>query len=236
MKGLLLAGGAGTRLSPVTKVINKHALLVWNQPMFFYPLQTLIFSGIKDIAIISGPPYGYQIQKLMQYLPIKKGVRLTFVEQPTPAGMSDAILRSRKFTNGQSIMVCAGDNYYDENFKSEVSSFTTGAVSFLRKTTEPTRFAVPKYDYLGKLLSIEEKPNKSRSGWVVAGPHLYDNNVFKMIEKLKPSNRGELEITDLNTEYLKLGQLRLIKKSDYWSDMGTFTSLLKTSQHIRRNI
>ncbi|HBC72872.1 MAG: Glucose-1-phosphate thymidylyltransferase [Candidatus Amesbacteria bacterium GW2011_GWB1_47_19] len=234
MKGIVLTGGTGTRLNPVTKAVNKHALLVWNLPMFFYPLHTIFSSGIKDIAVISGPPHGNQIRMLMNHIPAKWDVRLTYVEQPTPAGMSDAILRCRKFTQNQSIMVCAGDNYYENDFKSEVSAFATGAMSFLRKTSEFNRFAIPKYDSRGKLISIEEKAQKANSNLVVTGPHFYDNRVFDMIDKIRPSTRGELEITDLNNEYLKIGQLILLKKNDYWSDMGTFDSLLKTSEHIRR--
>ncbi len=233
MKGIVLAGGLGTRLYPVTRVLNKHILPICDQPMFYYPLLTLVESGIKDIAVISGPPYGHQVMRLLAYLPIAKKIKVTFVEQPRPAGMSDAIARCEKYVGKDPVMVIAGDNIYGHGFATEVKGFSKGAVSFLRKVKDAQRFGVAVYDVDGKLMGVVEKPTDFNTEWAVSGPHLFDNQVFAMIKKIKPSARGELEITELNSEYAKLGQLKLVKRNDFWLDMGTFDSLFIANQYIK---
>lgn len=225
MKGIVLAGGLGTRLYPITKIMNKHILPVGDKPMFYHPLLTLVASGIKEIAVVSGPPFGDQVKRLIKYLPSWRGGRIIYVEQKTAAGMPDAISKCKKFADGDSLIVIAGDNIYGGNFKSEIKSFKTGALSFLREVNDPERFAVPVYDRRGKLKGMIEKPRYPESNWIISGPHLFDRDVFDLITKLKPSARGELEIADLNMLYLNKGLLKLKKRSDYWLDLGTFESL-----------
>ncbi len=231
MKGIVLAGGLGTRLNPVTKVLNKHILPVDDKPMFYHPLGTLIRSGIKQVAVVSGPPFGNQIRELLRYFPFPETVKSIYIDQPSPAGMPDGIMRCKAFVQKESVIVIAGDNLYDLDFTTEIKNFSSGALSFLRKTSDAHRFGVPIYDIDGKLIGIVEKPINLVSEWAVTGPHIFDNRVFDMIGNLKPSDRRELEISDLNFEYIKLGQLKLVKRSDYWVDMGTFESLLTAGEH-----
>jgi len=236
MKGIVLAGGLGTRLNPLTKLLNKHVLPVYDKPMFYYSLQTLVESGTKQIAVVSGPPFGAQIKELLKHFRFPKDCRTFFIDQPTPAGMPDAIRRCKTFAGKEPVMVIAGDNIYERGFAEETRSFTGGAVSFLRRTDDANRFGVPIYDIDGKLIGIIEKPVNIVSDWVVTGPHIFDNRVFHLIDNLRPSSRGELEIADLNIEYLKLGSLKLVKRFDYWSDVGTYDSLLSASLYIRSKL
>lgn len=231
MKGIVLTGGLGTRLYPVTRVVNKHILPVGDKPMFYHPLLTLVASGIKEMAVVSGPPFGDQIKELLKYLPVDKKVQITYVEQPAPAGMPDGIFRCAGFVKNDPVMVIAGDNLYGGDFKNEVKNFKTGALSFLRRAENTQRFGVAVYDVDGSLMGLIEKPENFKTKWAVSGPHLFDNQVFKLIKKLKPSARGELEITDLNSEYAKMGLLKLVKRVDYWQDMGTFDSLINAGQY-----
>ena len=150
--------------------------------------------------------------------------------------MPDAINKCRLFANKDSIIVSAGDNIYDNTFEKEIRDFKDGAVAFLRKVPDPERFGVPVYDSTGRLIKIEEKPKKPQTNWAVTGPHIFDNQVFKYIERLKPSARGELEISDLNNIYLQQNMLRLIKRNDYWQDMGTFDSLWLAGKKIKKII
>ena len=202
MKGILLAGGLGTRLYPVTRVINKHLLPVYNQPMIFWGLKTLIESGIKEIIIVTGPPFENQVKKVVANFNDKK-VKLSWVRQPKPMGMPEAIQRCRKLVGNDEIMVVAGDNIFGRDYKKEVDNFKSGSVSFLHKVNDPERFGVPVYDKNNKIIKIEEKPKRPKTSWVVTGPHLFDNKVFGLIEKLTLSKRGELEISELNNLYLE---------------------------------
>lgn len=233
MIGILLAGGFGTRLFPITKIVNKHILPVFDRPMIFYPLQTLVDSGITKIIVVCGHPFKRQIASIVKYFPNIKKVNCSFVTQPRPLGMADAIKRCKKITVNDSIMVIAGDNIYRQDFKKEVANFKKGALSFLRQVSEPKRFGVPVYE--GKILvKIEEKPANPQTNWVVTGPHFYDNRVFKLIDTLKPSGRDELEITDLNNKYIQLGSLKLKKRRGWWTDAGTFEALFLASLKMKR--
>lgn len=231
MKGIVLAAGLGTRLYPVTKVVNKHILPVYNLPMFFWPIKNLIDSGIKDIAVVSGPPFGKQIKKLINDFSKPSYVNIKYILQEKPFGMPDAINKCKNFAKKDSVIVFAGDNYYDNNFLKEIKIFRNGSISFLRKVKDPQRFGVPMYKS-GKLIKIIEKPKKFISNWIISGPHLYDNNVFEHIKTLTPSKRNELEITELNNMYLNNGNLKLIKRFDYWNDLGTFKSLVETNKFL----
>lgn len=234
MKGVLLAGGLGTRLYPLTRVVNKHTLPVYSRPMFYYPLQTLIDSGIKEIAIVSGPPFGEQIKKLVSYASLPSTIKVDYVNQPKPLGMADGILRCHRYLGNSNLFVIAGDNFYAKNFWFDVECFKDGALSFLRKVKDPQRYGVPFYDSNRRLIKIKEKPKFPKTNWIVSGPHFFDKNVFSLIKKLSFSNRGELEITDLNNLYLKDGKLRLIKRTDFWADMGTFDSLLEVANFVKK--
>lgn len=229
MKGIVLAGGLGTRLHPFTKILNKHVLPIQTKPMFFYPLQTLIDSSVKEIAVVSGPPFGYQVKELLKYFKTPKDTKIHFILQKKPTGMPDAINKCKKFIGNDSVIVVAGDNIFEGFYTKEVKSFKTGAVSFLRKVSDPTRFAVPKYDKSDRLVKIIEKPKKASSNLAITGPHIFDQNVFKFIKSIKPSKRGELEITDLLALYLNSNNLKLVKRDDYWLDVGTFEAFSKAS-------
>ena len=225
MTGILLGGGFGTRLYPVTKVVNKHILPVYDRPMIYYPLQTLIDSGITKIVVICGKPFEKQIQTIIENFPDIKKIKYSYVSQPGPLGMADAIKRCKKIVLGDNIIVIAGDNIYRDDFKEEVKNFKKGALSFLRKVKDPKRFGVPIFKGK-KLVKIEEKPANPQTNWVITGPHFFDTDVFKHLKTLKPSARGELEITDLNNLYVDQGLLNLKKRRDYWTDAGTFDALL----------
>lgn len=233
MIGILLAGGAGTRLFPVTKTVSKHILPVFNQPMIFYPLQTLIDSGITKIIIVCRSTFQNQIKSIVKYFRTQNKISFIFINQSKTLGMADAIKRCKKIVGSDNIMVIAGDNIFKQNFKNEVASFKKGAVSFLRRVDDPSRFGVPVYNRK-KLIKIEEKPHNPKSNYVVIGPHFYDNLAFKIIDTLKPSLRGELEITDLNNKYIQLGLLTLKKSRGFWADAGTFDSLLTAGLKLRR--
>lgn len=233
MIGILLGGGSGTRLFPITKVVNKHILPVYDKPMLYYPLQTLIDSGVINIIIVCGKPFDKQIKTIIKEFPNIDKISYSFVVQPHPSGMADAIMHCKNKVGNKSIIVVAGDNIYAHNLKKEVTSFKTGALSFLRQVDNPERFAVPIYRNKN-LVRIDEKPTKPKANWVVTGPHFFDNQVFSLVELLSPSKRGELEITDLNNEYLRLGQLQLKKKRGWWIDAGTYNSLLQAGIDVKR--
>lgn len=235
MKGILLTAGLGTRLYPITRLVCKSALPVYDRPMFYWSLQTLIDSGVNDVAIVIGPPFGTQIKKIVKYFHRLSEVRIRFVVQHYPKGMPDAMDKCRNIFKGENIMVIAGDNYYDKDFKKEVLSFKKGAVSFLRRVKDPQRYGVPIFKNK-KIIGIVEKPKNPTSNWAIIGPHIFDKNVFDYISTLKPSARGELEIQDLNNIYIKRKSLKLIKRRDKWGDAGTFDSLLYVGQIAKNSI
>lgn len=233
MIGILLGGGSGTRLFPITKVVNKHILPVFDRPMIFYPLQALVDSGITKIVVVCGIPFEKQIKTVVKHFPDIRKVSCSFVNQPRPLGMADAIKRCEKVVDTDSVIVIAGDNIYKQGFQKEVANFKKGAISFLRQVEDPNRLAVPIYEGK-KLIRIEEKPANPQTNWAVTGPHFFDNQVFKLIDTLKPSARGELEITDLNNKYIEQELLVLKKRRDWWIDAGTFDALLFASLKIKR--
>ncbi len=234
MIGILLAGGAGTRLFPVTKIVSKFVLPVFDRPMIFYPLQTLVDSGITKIIIVCRSTFQNQIKSIVKYFLTQKKISFIFINQSKTLGMADAIKRCKKVVGTDNIMVIAGDNIYEHDFKEEVNNFKKGALSFLRKVKDTERFGVPIYEGK-KLIKIIEKPKNPLTHWIVSGPHFFDSDVFKYIETLKPSERGELEITDLNSRYINQGLLKLKRRRDCWTDAGTFDSLLEAGIKVRRN-
>ncbi|MEK7575032.1 MAG: sugar phosphate nucleotidyltransferase [Patescibacteria group bacterium] len=229
MKGVILAGGLGTRLHPLTKVTNKHLLPVYDKPMILYGIETLKKSGITEIMIVCGREHAGHF---MNFLGSGKeyGIKLSYaLQDKNNGGISDALLYAEDFADRNSIAVILGDNIFENDFSKEVSSFESGAMIFIKKVNDPERFGVPVFDKTGKkLIDIEEKPKKPKSDYAQTGFYIYDFNVFSYIKKLKPSARGELEITDANNMYLKHGELNFSFVSGYWFDVGTIDSLLET--------
>lgn len=232
MKGILLTGGLGNRLKPVTKIINKHALPVYNKPMFYWPLQTLISSGIGEIAVVSGPPLGKQIKTLLKYFQ-SEGVYIKFFEQKKPLGIPNAIYTCRNFIRNNKVIVIAGDNIYMDSYEDKIKTFKFGALSFLRKVNDPERYAVPIYKK-NLLVDIREKPKKTSTNWVVTGPHIFDEKVADLIKRLELSPRGEYEIADLNKLYLQNNKLELVRRKGKWFDVGTFNSLTEAASYLKK--
>lgn len=229
MKGILLCGGLGTRLYPTTRIVNKHMLIVYDRPMFYWPLKTLIDSGINQIAVVSGAPTGSQIKQALGYFPKTQNIKFTYVNQPKPLGIPNAIYLCRNFVGSDSFIVSVGDNIYGRDFSTEVEKFKDGAVSFIRKVKDQNRFGVAKFDKYNKIIAIIEKPKKYVSDWAVGAPYIFDNKAIEKIRSLKPSGRGELEIVDLLSFYIKEEKLKLYKRRDIWIDAGTAESLLKAN-------
>ena len=231
MKGVILAGGLGTRLQPLTKITNKHLLPVYNKPMILYPLETLKRSGIRDILVVAGREHAGHFMNFLgsgnEY-----GVSISYaIQDINNGGIADALRYAEDFSDGSPIAVILGDNIFEHAFKKEVASFKKGAMVFFKKMEHLHRFGVPVFDPSGtRLINIEEKPKKPKSEYGQTGFYIYDHTVFTDIRKLKPSQRGELEITDINNMYLKRKQLKFAVIDGFWSDAGTFESLLKSTQ------
>jgi glucose-1-phosphate thymidylyltransferase len=232
MIGVLLAGGTGSRLRPATFYLNKHLLPVGDKPMIYWPLQTMIKSGLKEIVVVCGSPFGVQVRRAIKEL--KLNASICFVNQPKPLGMPDAINTAREVVGGESIFVCGGDNVFGSSYEKIITNFNKGEISMLRQVADPTRFGVPLYEGK-KLVKIVEKPQAVDNNWAITGPHIFDNAVFELIKKLQPSARGELEISDLHQQYLERGELVLIKRHDYWQDVGTYESLAQAGADFVAN-
>ncbi|MBT4849491.1 NTP transferase domain-containing protein [Candidatus Parcubacteria bacterium] len=234
MKGIILAGGAGSRLHPLTKVTSKQLLPIYDKPMIYYPLQTLVDGGIKDILIISDP---VNIGNFVRLLGSGKefGVKLTYEVQDKPGGLAQAFLIAEDFMDDQNITMILGDNLFvgDNSFlKDAIRSFDAGGRVFAHKVSDPSRFGVVEFDDKNKAKGIEEKPAKPKSDFAVTGLYIYDNTVVQKAKSLKPSERGEIEITDLNNLYLKENNLDVKIYEGYWLDTGTFDSLYEATKKI----
>ncbi|MDO8638871.1 MAG: sugar phosphate nucleotidyltransferase [Candidatus Daviesbacteria bacterium] len=233
MKGVILAGGLGTRLYPLTHVTNKHLLPVFDKPMIFYPIQTLVNAGIDEIMIVVGGPFcGHFLSVLKNGKDL--GVKhLEYAYQENEGGIADALFLAKDFADGDRLAVILGDNTTDADISKDVKNFENGAMIFLREVNDPERFGVPTFDKKNpaKIIKLTEKPKKPDSNFAVTGLYLYDNQVFNFIKTLKPSKRGELEITDVNSGYLKKDQLSWTKLKGYWKDAGTFNTLLEASNY-----
>jgi len=230
MKGVILAGGTGSRLMPLTKVTNKHLLPVYNKPMIYYPLQTLIGVGIKDILIVSGPGHAGHFVNLLGSGK-EFGVKLSYEIQDEAGGIAQALSLAEDFADNESVCVILGDNIFEDNI--DIKDYKEGARIYLKEVPDSHRFGVAEIDKTSKVLNIEEKPKSPKSNFAVTGLYIYDNKVFDIIKTLKPSARGELEITDVNNYYIKKGKMdsRLLK--GFWSDAGTFESLFRASKLIK---
>lgn len=227
MKGVICAGGLATRLYPLTYATNKHLLPVYDKPMIYYPIQTLVQAGIDDILIIaSGPHTGHFMNVLKNGKEF--GIRhIEYAYQENPkGGIADAVSLAEEFADGDAIAVILGDNTTDADISQPVKNFKTGATIFLKKVPDPKRFGVPRFSTDGKkIVEIIEKPKNPPSDYAVTGLYLYDNAVFDVIRQCKPSDRGEMEITDVNNFYIKDGHLNYAELDGYWLDAGTFDTL-----------
>lgn len=230
MRGVILAGGQGTRLRPLTLVTNKHLLPVYDKPMIVHPLETLKSLGIKDILIVTGGEY---MADFMRFLGSgeKFGVRLTYKIQDKPLGIAHALLQAEDFLRGEKkVVAILGDNIFEKiEIDDDLLNDEDNAIIFLKEVEHPERFGTAVFDSNGKLIAIEEKPKVPKSKYAVTGLYIYPNDVFDFIKTLKPSARGELEITDVNNWYLKQGRLKYVIVKGFWTDAGTFPTLLRAN-------
>jgi len=232
MKGVILAGGFGNRLKPLTDVTNKHLLPVYDKPVIFYPLQTLLRAGVTEILIVTGPEHAGGFMKLLGSGE-RFGAHFYFAVQETAGGIAQAMGLARPFVGNDSMAVILGDNIFEDDFKETFASFKSGSTLFLKEVHDPERFGVPELDG-DKVVSIDEKPRHPKSNYAVTGLYLYDSTVFDIIKNLKPSARGELEVTDVNNAYVDRGDLSAVFMEGSWTDAGTFESLFEANEIARK--
>lgn len=238
MKGIILAGGSGTRLYPITRAVSKQLMPIYDKPMIYYPLSTLMLAGIRQILIITTPHEQEGFQRLLKdgrWL----GIEISYATQPRPEGIAQAFLIGRDFIGGDAVALVLGDNiFYGHGFPDSLRvaiQRTSGATIFAYQVRDPEQYGVVEFDAQGRAIGLEEKPAKPRSSYAITGLYFYDNQIVSVATDLRPSNRGELEITDVNRAYLRLGGLHVEKlgRGIAWLDTGTHESLLHASNFIQ---
>lgn len=235
MKGIILSGGSGTRLSPLTKVTSKQLLPVYDRPMIMYPLQTLLDAGIKDILIIVAPDHAGDYLKLLgsgkEY-----GARFAYEIQDKPEGLAQAFIIGETFIGEDNICMILGDNIFEDDVSSTIKNFKSGGHIFAKHVSDPERFGQVKFDDKMNAVQIEEKPKNKISDFAITGLYIFDSRVVEAAKQAKPSARGELEITELHNWYLKKGELKVDIIKGEWIDAGTFESLFKASELARKKL
>ncbi len=238
MKGVILAGGLGTRLSPLTKITNKHLLPIYDRPMIHYPLRTLTDAGIRDVLIVTGGNHAGEFLRLLGNGREYGLNEIAYAYQEGEGGIADALALARPFAKGDRIVVVLGDNIIEQDIKRQVAAFAgqpEGARILLKKVNDPQRFGVPVFEN-GRITAIEEKPKQPRSDYAVIGVYMYDATVFEVITTLKPSDRNELEITDVNNHFIARGTMQHDVLEGWWTDAGTFESLYRANQLVRERM
>ena len=233
IKGIILAGGTATRLFPLTATTSKQLLPVYDRQMIFYPLNMLIKAGIEEILIIVAPEHSGQFINLLGSIFEKFDIHLEFKVQKIPKGLADAFIVGENFIGKDNVAMILGDNIFEDDLGKKVKAFKKGGMVFAREVPDPKRFGIIEFDEEGKALSIEEKPEEPKSNYCVTGFYVYDSRVVDIAKKLRPSNRGEIEITDINKEYLKMGELSVNRIKGAWLDAGTCDSLLEAGNVVK---
>lgn len=234
MKGVILAGGLGTRLHPLTRVTNKHLLPVYDRPMIYFPIECLVTAGIRDILLVTGGEHAGDFLKLLgngKHLNVNE---LHYTYQEGEGGIADALLLAEDFAENEKICVVLGDNIIERNIRKAVGEFFTqpsGAKLMLKQVPDPHRFGVARFEN-GRVVEIIEKPKDPPSDYAITGIYMYDADVFDMARQLEPSERGELEITDVNNEYIRRGDLTWGELDGWWTDAGTFESLYRATRYV----
>ena len=235
MKGIILAGGTGTRLLPLTAITSKQLLPVYDRPMIFYPLNTLIQAGIKDILIIVAPDHSGHFLNLLGSMFQKFGVNISFMVQKAPRGLAEAFILAEDFIDGESSTLVLGDNIFEDDFSDAILTFKKGGRIFAKQVSDPERSGVVEFGSDNKVLSIEEKPAQPKSQYAIPGIYIFDKDVVEIAKGLAPSQRGELEITDLHKYYLGKNLLDVRVITGVWFDMGTHESLFEATAYVREH-
>ncbi len=233
MKGIILAGGSGSRLRPLTNITSKQLLPVYNRPMIYYPLNTLLRAGIKEILIIVAPDRAGDYLNLLGS-GSNFGAKFTYEIQDQPKGLAEAFIIGENFIDEESVTMILGDNIFEDDFSEDIKNFQSGAKVFAKKVPDPERFGVVKFDQNNRAETIEEKPKEYISDYALTGLYIYDHRVTEVAKKVQPSDRGELEITELHNWYLNKGELEVGMVEGKWLDAGTFDTLLE-AQNFAKN-
>ena len=234
IKGIILAGGSNTRLFPLTATTSKQLLPIYDRQMIFYPINVLVKAGIKDILIIVAPEHSGQFLNLLGSIFEKYNIHIEFKVQKIPRGLADAFIMGEDFIDEGNVAMILGDNIFEDDLGKAIGKFEKGGMIFAKEVSDdPRRYGIIEFDKDGNAVSIEEKPENPKSNFCVAGAYVFDNRVIDIAKKLKPSKRGEIEITDVNRKYLEMGELHVEKLSGEWMDAGTFDSLLETGRIVK---